>query len=321
MNWKVKMNNRLCEMLGIEYPIFQGGMAWVADAALAASVSEAGGLGTIAGMNSNAVQLRAEIRKLREKTDRPFAVNIMLMSPFAEEVSDVVIEEKVPVVTTGAGNPSKYMKKWNDAGIKVIPVVASVALGKMMEKNGACAVIAEGLEAGGHIGPLTTMTLIPMLSDKISIPIIAAGGIADGRGFLAALTLGAEGIQMGTRFLSSTDNTISHEYRMRVIKAGDRDTIVTGEKTGHPVRSLKSPFSREFKKIEDDDTKTLEEIEAFGSGALRRAVKEGDPEKGCYMAGIIAGLVSKEETTKEIIDDMMESLGKELNKVKSWNLK
>lgn len=317
----MKRYKDLCSLLGIEYPIFQGGMAWVANYHLASSVSEAGGLGIIAAMNSNGEQLREAIRKLKEKTNKPFAVNIMLMSPYSDEVAKVVIEEKVPIVTTGAGNPSKYMKEWLDNGIKVIPVVASVGLGKMLEKKGATAVIAEGLEAGGHIGPSTTMTLIPMLKDAINIPIIAAGGIADGRGFLAALVLGASGIQMGTRFLVSDDCTIHDNYKNEVLKASDRDTIVTGNRLGHPVRSLKTKFSKNYMKLENDPEITLEELESLGLGALRRAVLEGDLEDGCFMTGIIAGLVNKKESSKEILKSMFEELTKNIEEVKTWNIK
>lgn len=315
MNEKSK---KLCEILNIKYPIFQGGMAWVADANLAASVSEAGGLGIIAAMNYRGEELRSEIKKLKALTEKPFAVNIMLMSPYSDEVAKVVIEEKVPIVTTGAGSPTRYLEDWIKAGIKIIPVVASIALGKMMEKRGATAIVAEGLEAGGHIGPSTTMTLIPMLANKVSIPIIAAGGIADGRGFLAALVLGASGIQMGTRFLVSTDNTIHENYRKAVISAGDRETIVTGNRFGHPVRSLKTQFSKNYLQIEKDPNITLEEVEKLGSGALRKAVKEGNVEEGCFMAGIISGMVNKEETSKEIIESIYKDLMDEVEKVKSW---
>ncbi|MFB0918277.1 MAG: enoyl-[acyl-carrier-protein] reductase FabK [Clostridiaceae bacterium] len=310
--------DELCRTLGIKYPILQGGMAWVADADLASAVSEAGGLGTIAGMSSNGEQLRAEIKKLKAKTDKPFAVNIMLMSPFVEEVAKVVVEEKVPVVTTGAGNPVKYMKGWIEAGIKVIPVVSSCALGKMMERNGATALIAEGSEAGGHIGELTTMTLIPQIVQEVNIPIIAAGGMVDGRSFLSALILGAKGIQMGTRFVASKESNVSQEYKERIIKAKDRDTIVTGYRMGHPVRALKSPFTRNLSKAEYDTNKSLEELEAMGVGALRKAVKEGNVEQGCFMAGISAGLVNKIESCDEIIKDMMSSLKDEIEKVKNW---
>lgn len=293
-------------------------MAWVADGKLAGAVSEAGGLGIIAGMNSNGQQLTEQIRILRSITHKTFAVNIMLMSPFVEEVVDTVIREKVPVVTTGAGNPMKYMARLQAAGIKVIPVVASVAHGKLLERHGAVALVAEGLEAGGHIGPSTTMTLVPMLRDAVNIPIIAAGGIADGRGFLAALALGADGIQMGTRFLVAKESGIHENYKKKVLKAGDRETIVTGQVTGHPVRSAKSPLCRRFAELEKDPNLDLKELEALGAGSLRKAVLEGDEENGSFMMGISAGLVFKEETAQEILDDMMKGLALEMDRVASW---
>ncbi len=291
-------------MLGIRYPIFQGGMAWVADADLAAAVSNAGGLGIIAGMNSNGEQLRAEIRKLREKCDKPFGVNVMLMSPYAAEVSDVIIEEKVPVVTTGAGNPLVFMKKWIAAGVKVIPVVASVALAQMVAKRGAAAVVAEGGESGGHIGEANTMALVPQVVDGVDIPVIAAGGIADGRGYAAALMLGAEGIQMGTRFLVAKECNVHPNFKAKVLKAGDTSTIVSGRRLGHPVRSLKTPFSRKFLELEKDTSISDEELSAFGTGALRKAVREGDDEGGAFLCGQVAGLVNKEQTCAEILEEI-----------------
>ena len=264
------------EQLGIKYPIFQGGMAWVADASLAAGVSNAGGLGIIAGMNSNGDQLRAEIIKCRELTDKPFGVNVMLMSPFVEEVAKVVAEEKIPVVTTGAGNPGKYMKEWLAAGIKVIPVVPSVALAKLAQRHGAFAVIAEGGESGGHVGDLTTMALVPQIVDTVDIPVIAAGGIADGRQLAAALMLGAVGVQVGTRFLVATECTIAQEYKDRVLKAKDIDTVLTGKRLGHPVRSLKNAFTREYLKKEYNSEITDEELENMGLGVLRKAARGGD---------------------------------------------
>lgn len=291
-------------MLGIRYPIFQGGMAWVADADLAAAVSNAGGLGIIAGMNSNGEQLRAEIRKLREKCDKPFGVNVMLMSPYAAEVSDVIIEEKVPVVTTGAGNPLVFMKKWIAAGVKVIPVVASVALAQMVAKRGAAAVVAEGGESGGHIGEANTMALVPQVVDSVDIPVIAAGGIADGRGYTAALMLGAEGIQMGTRFLVAKECNVHPDFKAKVLKAGDTSTIVSGRRLGHPVRSLKTPFSRKFLELEKDTSISDEELSAFGTGALRKAVREGDDEGGAFLCGQVAGLVNKEQTCAEILEEI-----------------
>ncbi len=296
----------ICRDLGIKYPVFQGGMAWIADASLASAVSEAGGLGIIAGMNMNGEQLRGEIRKARALTDKPFGVNVMLMSPFAAEVSDVVIEEKIPVITTGAGNPVIYMKKWLAAGIKVIPVVASVALAKMVERRGAYAVVAEGGESGGHIGELGTMPLVREVCAAVNIPVIAAGGIADGAGLAAAFMLGASGVQMGTRFLVADECTAHENYKQMVLKAGDRDTMVTGRKSGHPVRALKNPFSREYKAKEDDAATTVEELDLFGRGALRRAAREGDVESGSFLCGEIAGLVTKKESAAEIVRSVCE---------------
>ena len=298
------INTKISQLLGIEYPIFQGGMAWVADAALASAVSNAGGLGIIAGMNMNGEQLRAEIRKLRETCDKPFAVNVMLMRPHAAEVADVIVEEKVPVVTTGAGNPLTYMKKWTEAGIKVIPVVASVALAQMVAKRGAAAVVAEGGESGGHIGEANTMALVPQVAQAVDIPVIAAGGIADGRGYAAALMLGAEGIQMGTRFLVAKECNIHPNYKAKVLKAGDTATIVSGRRLGHPVRSLKTPFSRKFAELEKDPAISDEQLNEYGTGALRKAVLEGDEVNGAFMCGEAAGLVKCEQTCKEILEEM-----------------
>ncbi len=299
------IKSKICDILGIQYPIFQGGMAWVADADLAAAVSEAGGLGIIAGMNMNGEQLRAEIRKLREKTQKPFGVNVMLMSPFTAEVVEVVIEEKVPVVTTGAGNPLPYIKRWIDAGVKVIPVVASVSLAKMVAKRGATAVVAEGGESGGHIGEANTMPLVPQVVDGVDIPVIAAGGIADGRGVAAAFALGAEGVQMGTRFLVAKECNIHATYKEKVLKANDSGTVVNGRRVGHPARALKNPFTRAFSEKEKDLTATDEEIMTLGTGALRKAVKEGDWENGSFLCGEVAGLVNKEQTCQEMIEEIM----------------
>lgn len=307
------------EQLGIKYPILQGGMAWVADASLAAGVSNAGGLGIIAAMNSNGEQLRAEIRKARELTDKPFGVNIMLMSPFVQEVAQVVVEEKVPVVTTGAGNPGKYMKAWNEAGIKVIPVVPSTALAKMAERNGAFAVIAEGGESGGHVGDLTTMALVPQVVDAVSIPVIAAGGIADGRQVAAAFMLGAVGIQVGTRFLVAEECTISREYKNKILKAKDIDTVVTGKRLGHPVRSIKNSFTREYTKAEYDSSNVSdEELEKMGLGVLRMAAREGEVSKGCVLAGQVASMVKKEQPAKEIIEELFEGAEKVLGGAMKW---
>lgn len=298
------IKSKICEMLGIRYPVLQGGMAWVADARLAAAVSEAGGLGIIAGMNMNGEQLRAEIAKLRALTDKPFGVNVMLMSPYAAEVAAVVVEEDVPVLTTGAGNPLPYMKKWLEAGIKVIPVVASVALAQMVAKRGASAVIAEGGESGGHIGEANTMPLVPQVVDAVDIPVIAAGGIADGRGMAAAFMLGAEAVQMGTRFLVAKECHIHAHYKEKVLAAKDTGTMVSGRRLGHPVRALKNPFARAFAQKESDPNVTDEELNAFGTGALRKAVMEGDEENGSFLCGQVAGLVDKEQTCKEIIEEV-----------------
>ena len=295
--------NKVCELLGIEYPIIQGGMAWIADSSLAAAVSEAGGLGIITG-TAPIEWIRDEIRKVKKLTNNPFGVNIMLMSPHADEVAKLVCEEKVPVVTTGAGSPGKYMDMWKSNGVKVVPVVASVALAKRMEKLGADAVVAEGMESGGHIGQLTTMTLVPQVVDGVNIPVIAAGGIGDGRGMAAAFMLGAEAVQIGTRFLVANECTVHENYKNRVLKAKDIDSEVTGRSTGHPVRVLRNKTTREFLKLEKEGAppETLEEI---GTGALRKAVVDGDIDYGSVMAGQIAGLVNKEESCKEIIDEII----------------
>lgn len=291
-------------MLGIEYPVFQGGMAWVADASLAAAVSNAGGLGLISSINAGTEAVRAEIRKCRELTDKPFGVNIMLQAPNAGEVAEMIIEEGVKIVTTGAGSPVKYMEAWKAAGIKVIPVVASVALALKMQRAGADAVVAEGAESGGHVGELHTLPLIPQVVDAVEIPVIAAGGISDGRGAAAAFMLGAEGVQVGTRFLVAEECNVHRAYKERILKATDISTTVTGKSLGHPVRSLKTPFSREFAKMESDPATTPEEILAFGTGSLRKAVQEGD-EYGSYMAGESAGLVRKEEPARAIVEDLI----------------
>lgn len=298
------LKSKICEMLNIRYPVFQGGMAWVADADLAAAVSEAGGLGIIAAMNMNGEQLSAEIDKLRRKTAKPFGVNVMLMSPFAQEVAKVVIEKKVPVITTGAGNPLPYMRAWIEAGVKVIPVVSSVALAKMVAKRGAFAVVAEGGESGGHIGEANTMPLVPQVADAVDIPVIAAGGIADGRGIAAAFMLGAEGVQMGTRFLVAKECNVHQNYKQKVLEASDTGTMVSGRKSGHPVRALKTPFARQYAEMEKDAEVTEEQLNAFGTGALRRAVRDGDLETGSFLCGEIAGLVKKEQTCAEILDEI-----------------
>ncbi len=298
------LKSKICEMLNIRYPVFQGGMAWVADADLAAAVSEAGGLGIIAAMNMNGAQLAEEIDKLRAKTDKPFGVNIMLMSPFAAEVAQTVIDKKVPAVTTGAGNPLPYMKAWLDAGIKVIPVVSSVALAKMVAKRGASAVVAEGGESGGHIGEANTMPLVPQVASSVDIPVIAAGGIADGRGVAAAFMLGAEGVQMGTRFLVAKECNVHENYKQKVLDASDTGTMVSGRRSGHPVRALKTAFARQYAEMEKDSSVTDEQLNAFGTGALRKAVKDGDLQGGSFLCGEIAGLVKKEQTCAEILDEI-----------------
>lgn len=308
----------LCELLGIEYPIFQGGMAWVADASLAAAVSNGGGLGLIAAMNANADWLRKEIQKAKTLTDKPFGVNIMLMSPYAEEVAQLVIDEGVQVVTTGAGNPSQYMSRWLDAGIKVIPVVPSTGIAKRVARSGAVAVIAEGSESGGHVGELTTMALLPQVCDVVDIPVIAAGGIADGRGIAAALMLGAVGVQLGTRFLVAQECSIHQNYKDKILHARDIDTMTTGKRLGHPVRALKTNFSRELSKMEYDSTISNEEIEAFGAGALRLAALNGDEKNGCFMAGQIAAIVNKEQPAAEIIREMFSQAEAVLGGAGKW---
>ena len=307
------------QSLGLEFPIFQGGMAWVADASLAAGVSNAGGLGIIAAMNSNGEQLREEIRKCKELTDKPFGVNIMLMSPYSAEVADVVVEEGIKVVTTGAGNPGKYMPKWLEAGIKVIPVIPSVALARKMEKAGAYAVIAEGGESGGHVGDLTTMALLPQVVDAVSIPVIAAGGIADGRQIAAAFMLGAVGVQVGTKFLVAKECTIAQEYKDKIIKAKDIDTVVTGKRLGHPVRSIRNSFTREYTKAEYDSANVSdEELEKMGLGTVRLAAREGDVSRGTVLAGQVAGMINKEQTAREMIVEMFEQAEEVLNGASKW---
>lgn len=294
----------ISEMLGIQYPVLQGGMAWIADGKLAAAVSEGGGLGIIAAGNAPGDYVRSQIQIARSITNKPMGVNIMLLSPFAEEVARAVIEEKVEVVTTGAGNPSKYMKDWLGADIKVIPVVASVAMAKLMTRLGASALIAEGGESGGHVGELTTMVLVPQICDASALPVIAAGGIADGRGVAAAFMLGAQGVQMGTRFLSANECTIHPTYKEKIIKATDLCTMVTGKRLGHPVRSLRTQFAREYSKAEYGGMPD-EELEALAAGALRLAVLEGDNKKGCFLSGQIAAMVKREQPAAEIVREVI----------------
>lgn len=298
------IKSRLCDILGIRYPIIQGGMAWIADASLAAAVSNAGGLGLISSINAGTEAVRNEIRKCRELTDKPFGMNIMLQAPNAGEVAAMVVEEGVKILTTGAGSPAPYMEMWKNAGIKVIPVIASVALALKMQAIGATAVVAEGAESGGHVGEIHTMALIPQIVDAVDIPVIAAGGICDGRGAAAAFIFGAQGIQVGTRFIVADECTVSQYYKDQILKATDISTIVTGKTLGHPVRSLKTVFSKTFAKMEADPSVKPEEILAFGTGALRKAVKEGDAN-GSFMAGECAGMVKKAEPAKAIIEDII----------------
>lgn len=307
------MKTRITEILGIEYPIIQGGMAWVATYELAAAVSEAGGLGIIGAGGAPASFVREQIQKAKELTDKPFGVNIMLMNPEADAIAQVVVDEGVKVVTTGAGNPAKYMEMWKAANVKVIPVVASVALAKLMERGGADAVVAEGTESGGHIGSTTTMALVPQVVDAVSIPVIAAGGIADGRGFAAAFMLGAEGVQIGTRFVVAKECIVHEKYKEMLIKAKDIDSAVTGMSTGHPVRSIRNKMTKEYLKLEKDGAELME-LEKMTLGSLRKAVVEGDVINGTVMAGQIAALVKKEQPCKEIIDEIMTQGTELLNK-------
>lgn len=308
----------ICDLLGIRYPVFQGGMAWIADGRLAAAVSEGGGLGIVAAGNAPADFVRNEIHIAKSLTDKPFGVNIMLMSPYADEIAALVAEEKVAVVTTGAGNPSKYMTAWKEAGIKVIPVVASVAMAKMMTRLGATALIAEGGESGGHVGELTTMVLVPQIVDATELPVLAAGGIADGRGVAAAFMLGACGVQMGTRFLSAEECNIHPVYKEKIIKATDLCTMVTGKRLGHPVRSLRTPFARDYLKQEYNSNVSDEELEALGGGALRMAVQEGNTEKGCFMSGQIAAMIKKIEPAANIVRSVMEEAEPILKGAAAW---
>ena len=298
------MKTKITEMLGIEYPIIQGGMAWVAEHHLAAAVSEAGGFGLIGAASAPPEIVREEIRKAKELTDKPFGVNIMLLNPNADEVAKIVVEEGIQAVTTGAGNPEKYMPMWKEAGVKVIPVVASVAMAKRMERYGADAVVAEGMEAGGHIGNQTTMALIPQIVDAVNIPVIAAGGIGDGRGVAASFMLGAEGVQMGTRFVVADESIVHDNYKDRIVKAKDIDSVVTGQSTGHPVRCLRNQMTKEYIKKEQEGV-PFEELERMTLGSLRKAVMDGDILNGTVMAGQIAGLVRKRQSCKEILQEIM----------------
>ncbi|MBR1569267.1 MAG: nitronate monooxygenase [Bacteroidales bacterium] len=299
------MKSAICDILGIEKPIFQGGMAWIADARLAAAVSEAGGLGIISSINGGAEAVRAEIRKARELTRKPFGVNIMLAAPDAETVAAVVVEEGVKVVTTGAGSPARYMEQWKTAGIKVIPVVASVSYALKMQELGATAVIAEGAESGGHIGDLHTLALVPQVIDAVSIPVLAAGGVFDGRSAAAMLLMGAAGVQVGTRFLSATECRVHPVYKERLIKASDLGTMVTGKSLGDAVRSLKTPFTKKFAQMEANPAIGADQLRAFGTGSVRKAVFEGDLAGGSFLAGEVAGLIRKEESAAEIVNDII----------------
>lgn len=304
----------ICNLLGIKYPIFQGGMAWVADASLASAVSNAGGLGLISCITAGSEAVREEIRKCKKLTVKPFGVNIMLQAPNADEIAQMVVDENVPIVTTGAGMPTKYMEKWLAAGIKVVPVISASLFAKKMEAMGACAVVAEGGESGGHIGEMNTMALVPAVVDAVHIPVIAAGGIADGRGMAAAFMLGASGVQCGTCFLVADECTVSDVYKDKVIAAKDGDTMVTGRSLGQPVRALKTPFTRKFAEMEKDAAIKPDEVMAYGTGSLRKAVKDGDLKMGSFMAGESAGLVHKRQSAASIIENMVSEAEKLMNK-------
>lgn len=311
------IKTEICELLGIEYPIFQGGMAWVATGELAAAVSEGGGLGIIAAGTAPTDWLQHEIHKLKEITRKPFGVNIMLLSPYVEEIMDLIIREQVPVITTGAGNPGKYVPKLKEVGTKVIPVVASVALARRLEKAGVAALIAEGMESGGHVGEICTLPLVPQVVDAVNIPVIAAGGIADGRGLLAALSLGATGVQMGTRFMCATECKIPLTVKEAILKAKERDTVVTGKTTGHPVRCLDNRFIREFARLEREGVGAAE-LEKLGTGRLQLAMVEGDIANGSVMSGQIAGAVHRIEPAAEILRDIMETAESEWKRLSAF---
>jgi putative enoyl-(acyl-carrier-protein) reductase II len=311
------IKTEICELLGIEYPIFQGGMAWVATGELAAAVSEGGGLGIIAAGTAPTAWLNNEIQKLKKITQKPFGVNIMLLSPYVEEIMDVIIKERVPVITTGAGNPGKYVSKLKEVGTKVIPVVASVALARRLEKAGVAALIAEGMESGGHVGEICTLPLVPQVVDAVNIPVIAAGGIVDGRGLLAALALGATGVQMGTRFMCAAECTIPLTVKEAIIKAKDRDTVVTGHTTGHPVRCLDNRFIREFAQLEREGV-GIAELEKLGTGRLQLAMVEGNIVNGSVMAGQIAGAVQRIEPAAEILKNIMETAESEWTRLSAY---
>lgn len=313
------MNSKICELVGIKYPIFQGGMAWVSTYHLAAAVSNAGGLGIIAAGNADADYVRDQIKNVRKLTDKPFGVNVMLMSPYVDSVMQVIIEERVPVITTGAGNPGKYVKLLKEVGTKMFPVVPSVSLAKRMEREGVDGVIAEGTESGGHIGELTTMALVPQVVDAVNIPVIAAGGIADGRGMFSAFILGAEGVQIGTRFICSDECAVHPKYKEAIISAGDRDAVASGRKTGHPVRCLRNKLTREFEKLEEAGA-SKEDIERAGAGGLRKAAVEGDVQTGSVMAGQISGLIKDIKPCSEIIEDLIKDFNQQLIRIKEWSI-
>lgn len=311
------MKNRICEILGIKYPIFQGGMAWVSTYHLAVAVSEAGGIGIIAAGNADAEYVRNQIRSAKELTNKPFGVNVMLRSPFVEDVMKVILEEKVALITTGAGNPGKYVKALKEAGIKIFPVVPSVALAKRLEQEGVDGLIAEGTESGGHVGELTTMCLVPQVVDAVNIPVLAAGGIADGRGMHAALALGAEGIQMGTRFVCSKECWVHQNYKEAIVTAKDRETVVTGRSLGHPIRCLKNKLTRQFEKLEASGA-SEEEMENLGKGGLKAAAVDGDTQNSSMMSGQIAGMINDIKSCNEIIQDIIKEYNENLSKVKEW---
>ncbi|MDO4618434.1 MAG: enoyl-[acyl-carrier-protein] reductase FabK [Clostridia bacterium] len=311
------MKTKVTEILGIEYPVIQGGMAWVATAELAAAVSNAGGLGLIAAGGATADIVREEIHKARKLTDKPFGVNVMMMSPYAEDIMNMLLEEKPAVVATGAGNPAKYIPQLKEQGIKIMPVVASVAVAMKMEKAGADIIVAEGSEAGGHIGELNTMALVPQIADAVSIPVVAAGGIADSRGTLAAFALGAEGVQVGTRFICATECMAHENYKNAVLKAKDRDAVVTGRSTKAPVRALKNKLTREYERLEKEGA-PFEEIEALGAGGLKRAFLDGDVETGSLMAGQSAAMVNKIEPAKDIVLDLFSGIDEIISKIKGY---
>ena len=312
------MKTRITELLQIEAPVIQGGMAWVAEHGLAAAVSNAGGLGIIGAASAPPEVVREEIRKCKELTDKPFGVNVMLLNPNADEVAKIVVEEGVRVVTTGAGNPGKYMELWKNAGVRVMPVVASVAMAKLMERAGADAVVAEGMESGGHIGSTTTMALVPQVADAVAIPVVAAGGIADGRGFAAAFMLGAEGVQLGTRFVASAESIVHRNYKEKILKAKDIDSVITGASTGHPVRSLRNQMTREYLELEREHADFME-LEKLTLGSLRKAVIDGDTVHGTLMAGQIAGLIHEEKTCAQIIEELLSTAQKVWSGMESMN--